>query len=85
VARRNRDSDDAAKDVVIGNNVWIGTDSYICKGVSIGENSVIGAKSVVTKSIPKNCIAAGIPARVVKLVSNTEASIGNCSPIAKAE
>ncbi len=51
--------------VVLENNVWIGDRVTICKGVTIGENSIIGAASVVTKSIPKNTVAAGNPARPV--------------------
>ena len=52
--------------ITIGENVWIGARCRICKGVTIGDNSVIGANSVVTKSVPANCIAVGNPARVVK-------------------
>lgn len=52
--------------IKIGENVWIGSNVRICKGVTIGNNSVIGANSVVTKDIPDNCIAVGIPAKVVK-------------------
>lgn len=52
--------------IKIGENVWIGSNVRICKGVTIGNNSVIGANSVVTKNIPENCIAVGIPAKVVK-------------------
>ena len=66
VARKKGECDNISKEVIIGNNVWIGADVYICKGVTIGDNSVIGAKSVVTKSIPPNCIAAGVPAKVIK-------------------
>lgn len=58
------------KDVLIRSGVWIGADCYICKGVTIGENAVIGAKSVVTKSLPANCVAAGVPARVVKMLED---------------
>lgn len=66
---RNAGKDEiVAKEIVIERGVWIGADVYICKGVTIGENSVIGAKSVVTKFIPSNCIAAGIPAQVVKVL-----------------
>jgi galactoside O-acetyltransferase len=54
--------------VAIGNNVWIGFGVSIFKGVSIGDNSVIAAKSVVTRPIPANCIAAGIPANVIKKI-----------------
>lgn len=54
------------KDVIIENNVFIGNNVTILKGVVIGENSVIGNNSVVTKSIPKNVIAAGNPAKIIK-------------------
>lgn len=52
--------------VTIASNVWIGDSSIICKGVTIGENSIVGAGSVVTKDIPPNVIAAGNPAKPVK-------------------
>jgi acetyltransferase-like isoleucine patch superfamily enzyme len=52
--------------VDIAHNVWIGDSAIVCKGVSIGENSIIGAGAVVVDSIPANCIAAGNPAQVVK-------------------
>lgn len=52
--------------VVIGSNVWLGENVCVLKGVQIGENSIIGASSVVTKSIPANSIAIGTPAKVVK-------------------
>ena len=54
--------------VDIAHNVWIGDSAIVCKGVSIGENSIIGAGAVVVDSIPANCIAAGNPAQVVKLL-----------------
>lgn len=47
-------------------NVWIGDSAIVCKGVTIGKNSIIGAGSVVTSDIPPNVVAAGNPARVVK-------------------
>jgi acetyltransferase-like isoleucine patch superfamily enzyme len=50
----------------IGNNVWLGDSAIVCKGVTIGDNSVIGAGAVVVSDIPANAVAAGNPARVVK-------------------
>jgi acetyltransferase-like isoleucine patch superfamily enzyme len=52
--------------VAIGDNVWIGDSVIVCKGVRIGENSIIGAGSVVVRDIPANRVAAGNPAVVVK-------------------
>jgi serine acetyltransferase len=52
--------------VVIGNNVWIGDSAIVCKGVHIGDNSIIGAGAVVVKDIPANVIAAGNPAVILK-------------------
>lgn len=54
--------------IKIGNNVWIADKVSILKGVTIGSNVVIGANSVVTKNIPSNSIAAGIPAKVLKTI-----------------
>lgn len=55
-----------AKSVTIQDRVWIGGGTVILPGVTIGKNAVIGAGSVVTKSIPENCVAVGNPCRVVK-------------------
>ncbi len=52
--------------VIIGDNVWLGEGVKVLKGVCIGENSVIGAGSVVTKSIPANVIAGGNPCKIIK-------------------
>ena len=54
----------------IGKNVWIGDKVTILPGVSIGENAIVGANSVVTKNIPDNCIACGIPAKVISTISD---------------
>lgn len=56
----------SSKHVKIEDNVWIGELVSVLPGVTIGENSIIGANSVVTKNIPANSIAVGNPARVVK-------------------
>ena len=53
-------------DIEIGRNTWIGTRAIIMPGVTIGDYSIIGAGAVVTKSIPSDSIAVGIPARVIK-------------------
>lgn len=55
--------------VVIGNNVWVGMRSIILRGVTIGDNSVVAAGSVVTRPVPANVVVAGNPARVVKALS----------------
>lgn len=55
-----------ARPIVIGKNVWITTRCIVLGGVTIGDNSIIGAGSVVTGDIPANCFAAGNPAKVVK-------------------
>jgi acetyltransferase-like isoleucine patch superfamily enzyme len=55
--------------VTIGKNVWLGARTVILDGVSIGEGAVIGAGSVVTRSIPQRAVAVGVPARVVKVRS----------------
>jgi acetyltransferase-like isoleucine patch superfamily enzyme len=52
--------------VKIGDNVWIGMNATILKGVTIGENSVVAAGSVVAKSVPANAVVAGNPAHIVK-------------------
>jgi serine acetyltransferase len=58
--------DEAVTPVHIGNNVWLGDHATVLKGVTIGENSVVAARSVVTRDVPANVIVAGNPARVVK-------------------
>lgn len=69
----NRISDKISP-VTIGDNSFIGFGSHINPGVNIGKNCIIGARSVVTKNIPDNCVAAGVPARVIKKlnISNDE-------------
>ncbi|MEZ8129172.1 acyltransferase [Enterovibrio norvegicus] len=55
-----------AKSITIGSRVWLADSSVILKGCCIGSDSIVGIGSIVTKSIPKQCIAAGNPARIIK-------------------
>ena len=54
------------KEIHIKKNAWIGARVNILPGVTIGENAIIGTGSVVTKDVPDNCIAVGVPAKIVK-------------------
>jgi acetyltransferase-like isoleucine patch superfamily enzyme len=54
------------RDVRVGHNVWIGYGACILRGVSVGDNSIIGTSAVVTKPIPENAVVAGVPARVIR-------------------
>ena len=63
-----------AKPIRIGRNVWIGFDSCILPGVTIGDGAVIGARSVVAADVPPYTIAAGNPARVIRPLANDEIS-----------
>lgn len=58
--------------VTIEDNVWLGTGVIINPGVTIGRNSVIGAGSVVTKSVPANVVAAGVPCRVLREINEED-------------
>jgi maltose O-acetyltransferase len=55
--------------VTIGNRVWVGGGVNINQGVTIGDHSIIGAGSVVTKDVPPNVIAAGVPCRVIRQIT----------------
>ena len=66
-ARERSSACSANAPVIIGENVWIGSNARICKGVTIGDNAIIAACAVVTKDVPANSIAAGNPARIVKV------------------
>ncbi|WP_314063335.1 sugar O-acetyltransferase [uncultured Vagococcus sp.] len=71
-ARGNQFKPCFANPVTIKDNVWLGASVTICPGVTIGENSVIGAGSVVTKSIPENVVAAGNPCRVIRTITEAD-------------
>lgn len=55
-----------SKSITIGNHVWLGRAAIVLGGVTIGDGSVIGYGSVVTKRVPNNCVAAGVPAKVMR-------------------
>jgi maltose O-acetyltransferase len=58
--------------VTIGNNVWIGSHAVILPGITIGNNAIIGAGAVVTKNVPDNAVAAGVPAKVMRYVEGRD-------------
>ena len=55
------------RDVRVGHNVWIGYGACVLRGVSVGDNSILGTSSVVTKDVPENAVVAGAPARVIRM------------------
>lgn len=61
-----------AKPISIGNDVWVGAGVHINQGVSIGDNVIIGSGSVITKDIPSNVIAAGVPCKVIRPITETD-------------
>ena len=76
-----------AKPVVIGDDCWLGANVVVCGGVTIGPGCVIGAGSVVTRDIPANSLAAGVPCRVIREITEADSMIhkpdilGNCRVI----
>lgn len=58
--------------ITVGNNVWIGGNVSVLPGVTIGDNSIIGAESVVTKDIPSGVIAAGNPCKVIRKITEDD-------------
>lgn len=68
-AQVRRQGLEAAKPVTIGSDVWVGGGAIICPGVTIGDRSIIGAGSVVTRDIPSDVFAAGNPCRVIRPLS----------------
>lgn len=63
---------ESALPIIVGNNVWIGGSVTVLPGVTIGDNTVIGAGSVVTKNIPPNVVAAGNPCRVIRQITDND-------------
>lgn len=64
----DRDSYETPTPIIIGDNVWLATRVIVLKGVTIGEGSTVASGAVVTKDIPPYCIAAGVPAKVIKKI-----------------
>jgi maltose O-acetyltransferase len=62
---------EAAEPIVIGDNVWLGGGVIVCPGVTIGEDTVVGAGAVVTRDLPAGVVAAGVPARVIRSLQPT--------------
>jgi len=75
---RRHTTDEAAigcAPVVIGDNVWLGMNVTVLKGVTIGDNTVVAAGSVVVRPLPANCVAGGNPARVLRLLGGGASSV----------
>lgn len=76
-----------AKPVHIGSDCWLGANVVVCPGVTIGDNCVIGAGSVVTRSIPANSFAAGVPCKVIRTITEADSLanhpeiLGDCAVI----
>ena len=58
--------------ITVGNSVWFGAGVIVLGGLTIGDNTVIAARSVVTKDIPSNVIAAGVPCRVLRKITEAD-------------
>lgn len=58
--------------IVIGENVWIGSNATVVPGVTIGNGSIIAAGAVVTKNVPENVVAGGVPAKIIKILDTEE-------------
>ena len=63
-----RDKWEAARPIVVGDNVWLGGGVVVLPGVTIGTDTVVGAGSVVTRDLPAGVVAVGNPARVIRTV-----------------
>ena len=55
------------RDVRVGNNVWIGYGACVLRGVTVGDNCIVGTNSVLTREVPENAVVAGVPARVIRM------------------
>lgn len=62
----------SGKPIRIGRNVWLGGDVKVLAGVTIGDNAIIGAGSIVTKDVPPDVVAAGVPCRVIRKITEAD-------------
>jgi maltose O-acetyltransferase len=63
---------ESAEPITLEDNVWLGGGAIVCPGVTIGENTVVGAGAVVTKDLPAGVVAAGVPARVLREIGEAD-------------
>jgi acetyltransferase-like isoleucine patch superfamily enzyme len=78
---RRTSAEARAQPIHIGPNVWIGFDSCVLPGVTIGQGAVVGARSVVTADVPPYTIVAGNPARIIRHIENGEGKQSGAAPI----
>ncbi len=79
VLRSEHPDIDYAAPITVGNNVYMGYDVTILPGVTIGDNVIIGTRSVITKNIPSDCVVAGIPARPIRSLDEYKKKMLKCS------
>ena len=70
--RGRREKKSFGRPVTIGDDVWIGGNCTILPGVTIGNNVVVAAGAVVSKDVPDNCVVAGVPAKIINSIFDTE-------------
>ncbi len=63
---------ESAEPVTLGDNVWLGSAVVVCPGVTIGDDTVVGAGAVVTRDLPAGVVAAGVPARVLRAIGDAD-------------
>jgi maltose O-acetyltransferase len=63
---------ESAKPIVLGDNVWLSGGVIVCPGVTIGDDTVVGAGSVITRDLPAGVVAAGVPARVLREIGDRD-------------
>ena len=60
------------RECVIGSNVWVGYGACFLRGVTVGDNSIVGTSSVVTRNVPANAVVGGVPAKVIRMREEPE-------------